>query len=85
MRRIGDAKGLLAFYKFPKYWFIHKMSIDGHSKGSVTALILEGLNFTLKSSAGYAKYIPLGGGSLYNNIFPINEHARFPPADYPIR
>ena len=59
--------------------------MDGHSKGSVTALIFDGVNCIRKSSAGYATYIPLGIGRFYLKILPISEQAKLPPAESPAK
>lgn len=66
-----------------KYYLRQSISIGGFNKGSLKEYILEGENILLKSQAGYATKIPFGIVSLYFNIRPVKEHAKFPPAESP--
>ena len=45
----------------------------------------EGENLFLKSTAGYARNRLWIGGSLNFKINPVNEQAKFPPAESPAR
>jgi hypothetical protein len=59
--------------------------MGGQRRGSVIAYSREVVKIYLKSAAGYAKYIPLGGKDLFLRIRVVNAQQRLPPAESPAR